>query len=118
MRSHHHQNPPAARPRKTSRTHPPAPAPNYASINQALENQLDLAWTKANQQAIRARVGTVEFQKIEEIIAFTSNQDAWLQDGSISSAADKVAGNLSQHYPPLSPLAIFKIINQATCGWR
>src|SRR5580765_6169504 len=90
--------------------------PDYAAINAVIERHLNLAWTKANQQFIQKCVGAEEFRKIEEIISFTSNQDAWLQDNNISSAADKVAGKLSQQYPLLSERAVFKIINQATYG--
>jgi len=93
-------------------------APDYAIINAALKQRLDLAWTEANQKAIGREVGSGNYLKIQEIISFTSNQDAWLNDYSVSSAADKVGGKLSQHYPMLSPLSVFKIINQATCGWR
>lgn len=95
-----------------------AGAADYAVINTALEKHLDLAWTLENQKAITREVGVENYLKIQEIISFTSNQDAWLNDYSVSSAADKVGGKLSQHYPMLSPLAVFKIINQATYGWR
>ena len=87
-------------------------------INTALEKHLDLAWTLENQKAIKREVGVENYLKIQEIISFTSNQDAWLNDYSVSSAADKVGGKVSQHYPMLSPLTVFKIINQATYGWR
>jgi len=93
-------------------------SPDYAAINAAIERHLDLACTTASQKAIQHCVGAEEFRKIEEIISFTSNQDAWLQDNNLSSAADKVAGTLSQQYPLLSERAVFKIINQATYGWR
>ena len=98
--------------------HQPVDTPDYALINAALEQHLDLAWTEASQKAIKREVGLGNYLKIQEIISFTSNQDTWLNDNSLSSAADKVGGKLSQHYPMLSPLAVFKIINQATYGWR
>lgn len=87
-------------------------------INAALEQRLDLAWSETNQKAIKREVGPQHYLKIQEIISFTSNQEAWLNDYSVSSAADKVRGKLTQHYPMLSPLAVFKIINQATYGCR
>lgn len=96
----------------------PVEALDYAVINIALEQHLDLAWTETNQKAIKREVGLGNYLKIQEIISFTSNQDAWLNDYSVSSAADKVGGKLSQHYPMLSSLSVFKIINQATYGWR
>ena len=92
--------------------------PDYAVLNAALEQELDLAWTAANQARLKRRVGPVNFAKLEEIISFVSNQEAWLNDPSLSSAADKVEGKLSQYYPSLSPGAIFKVVNQATYGWR
>ena len=92
--------------------------PDYVAINAALEKHLDLSWTFQNQQAIKRDVGAVNYLKIGEIISFTSSQDAWLTDYSVSSAADKVSGKLGQRYPELSPLAVFKITNQATYGWR
>ena len=88
------------------------------AINAALERLLDLSWTEANQQAIKREVGAGNYLKIQEIISFVSNQDAWLNDYSISSAADKAGGKLSQHYSRLSSLSVFKIITQATHGWR
>lgn len=95
-----------------------AAKPDYTAINAALEQHLDLAWTEANQRAIKSEVGPGNYRAIQEIISFTSNQDAWINDYSVSSAADKVSGKLSQQYPMLSPSAIFRIINQATYGWR
>jgi len=89
-----------------------------AVISAALEQHLDLAWTAKNQEAIRQEVGAGNYARIEEILTFVSNQDAWLNAANLSSAADTVAGKLSQHYPGLSPLAGFKIVNQATYGWR
>jgi hypothetical protein len=91
---------------------------DYTAINAAIERHLDLACTNASQEAIQHCVGAEEFRKIEEIISFSENQDAWLQDNNLSSAADKVAARLSQEYPLLSERAVFKIINQATYGWR
>lgn len=102
---------------KPARPKPTAPA-DYAAINRALERHLDLAWTEANQQTIKREIGPDNFVKVQEIMSFTSNQDAWLNDYSLSSAADKVSGKLSQRYPLLSPGAAFRIINQATYGWR
>lgn len=89
-----------------------------AVISAALEKSLDLAWTSENQKLIRREVGKKNHARLEEILAFVSNQDAWLNASTLSSAADTVAGKLSQHYPRLSALARFKIVNQATYGWR
>ena len=58
-------------------------SPDYAAINAAIERHLDLACTTASQKAIQHCVGAEEFRKIEEIISFTSNQDAWLQDNNV-----------------------------------
>lgn len=87
-------------------------------ISAALEKYLDLAWTGEKQKIIRNEVGAANYARIEEILAFVSNQDAWLNAANLSSAADVVSGKLSQHYPGLSALAVFKIISQATYGWR
>jgi hypothetical protein len=92
--------------------------PDYPVINAALEKYLDLVWTSENQKAIKREVGVGNYLKIEEIISFTSNQDAWLNDYNVSSAADKVGGKLSQHYSMLSSLAVFRVISQATHGWH
>ena len=48
----------------------------------------------------------------------SSNQDAWLQANNVSAAADNVSGRLSQTYPLLSEMAVFRIISQATYGFR
>jgi hypothetical protein len=53
-----------------------ARAADYAVINTALEKHLDLAWTLENQKAIKREVGVENYLKIQEIISFTSNQDA------------------------------------------
>jgi len=89
-----------------------------AAISAAVERHLDLGWSAATQKLIRKKVGAVNFARIEEIIAFVSNQEAWLNSASLSSAADAVTAKLNQQYPRLSPLAAFKIVNQATYGWR
>jgi hypothetical protein len=103
---------------KRSSPVPPRTAADHVAINAALEEELDLAWTEKNQAAIQRRLGAANYAYVQEIIAFTSNQEAWLNDASLSSAADKVSGRLSQRYPSLTPAAIFKIVNQATYGWR
>src|SRR5258706_13760048 len=94
----------------------PAPAPDYAAINAALEKHLGLALTESSLEKIKRSVGSREFEKVEEILTFTSNQDAWLQAHNLSAAADTVSGRLSQTYPLLSELAVFRIISQATYG--
>ena len=91
---------------------------DYTAINAVLEKQLDLAWTDANQRSLQRSVGPENYGRIREIISFASNQDAWLNASNLSSAADTVSGKLSQQYPQLSSLAVFKIVNQATYGWR
>jgi hypothetical protein len=95
-----------------------ARAPNYASINAALEEHLGLALTGVSLENIKRCVGDDEFQTIQEIIAFASNQEVWLQANDLSAAADTVSGRLRQTYPLLSELAVFRIIGQATYGWR
>src|SRR5436190_23963152 len=74
-----------------------------AVISAVLEKHLDLARTSKNQDAIRRKVGAGNYARLEEILAFASNQDVWLNAANLSSAADTVAGKLSQHYPGLSP---------------
>ena len=96
---------------------PPAP-PDAAAINATLERDLDLARTDSNLQAIKRAVGPIHFRMIEAILSFASNQDAWLNDRDLSSAADKVTGRLSQTFPWLSPRAVFKIVSQTSFGWR
>lgn len=91
---------------------------DYAAINVVLEKQLDLAWTGKNQRSLERSVGSRNYGKIREIISFASNQEAWLNASSLSGAADIVSGKLSQYYPQLSSLAVFKIVSQATYGWR
>lgn len=91
---------------------------DYVAINAILEKELDLALTTKNQALLKRSVGPANYCKIEEIISFASNQDAWLNSNNLSAAADIVSGKLSQHYPQLSPMAAFKIVNQATYGWR
>jgi hypothetical protein len=95
-----------------------ARALDYAAINAALEKHLGLALTESTLETIKRSVGGGEFEKIKEILAFTSNQDAWLQANNVSAAADTVSGRLSQTYPFLSELAVFRLISQATYGWR
>lgn len=89
-----------------------------AAISGALEKYLELSWTKQNQKAIRREIGPGNYSRIEEILSFASNQDAWLNANNLSAAADIVSGKLSQRYPRLSPLAVFKIVNHTAYGWR
>ena len=96
----------------------PAQAPDYGAINAALEKHLGLALTESTLETIKRSVGAGEFEKIKEILAFTSNQEAWLQANTLSAAADNVSGRLSQAYPLLSEMAVFRIISQATYGFR
>ncbi len=91
---------------------------DYVTINRAVEKALDLTWTGKNQALLKKQVGAANYRKLEEITAFVSNQDAWLGASNLSAAADVVAGKLSQHFPQLSQVAVFKIVNQATYGWR
>ena len=77
-----------------------------------------MAFTASTLEQIKCRVGDDDFKTIQEILAFTSNRDVWLQAGNLSAAADIVAGRLRQTYPLLSELAVFRIISQATYGWR
>jgi len=102
---------------QTSTATPPRAA-DYAVINAALERHLDLAWSAANQNLLKRKVGPKNFSMIQEIISFSSNQDAWLNAPSLSAAGDNVGGRLTRQYPLLSPTAILKIINQASYGWR
>ena len=99
-------------------TKAPAQAPDYGAINAALEKHLGLALTESSLAKIKRSVGAGEYEKIKEILAFTSNQDAWLQANNVSAAADNVSGRLSQTYPLLSEMAVFRIISQATYGFR
>lgn len=96
----------------------PATPANFAAINAAIEKHLDLGLSEKTLQVMEQELGSVNFIKFREIVSFASNQSAWMDENNLSSAADKVEGKLSQHYPSLSPHAIFRIVSQATYGWR
>jgi hypothetical protein len=83
-----------------------------------LEKHLDLAWSELNQKRLQREVGPVNFSKIQEILSFVSNQDAWLTAPNLSSAGDRVHAMLNRQYPWLSPNASFRLVNHATYGWR
>jgi len=70
----------------------PARAPDYAAINAALEEHLGLALTESTLVKIKRCIGADEFTTIQEILAFTSNHDVWLQANNVSAAADIVSG--------------------------